>query len=221
MRIELEHSWPGTHATVSDITLSPDGETLAAAWFEMLVIVRVSTGEVVEQISMGKDRANLTATISRVLFAPSGDLLVAVEERPLQVFAPRDWQPRLTISTHPNIWRLLACSPDGKVLASGNSGGDVLLWDLQTGDLLDRRLLHPGVVSGLEFAADQRSLHVLDSLGTQVQWALPTRRLIPIGFRSRWRFAGLDVVHEATPPNIHVGSGWFAIDPKPASLNKR
>src|SRR5262249_12485989 len=73
--------------------------------------------------------------------------------------------------------RSVAFSPDGAVLATGHSGGDVLLWDSHDGRELAVLKGHRHAVEAIAFAPDGRSLATLDAERAVKLWSLEVRRL--------------------------------------------
>jgi WD40 repeat protein/beta-lactamase regulating signal transducer with metallopeptidase domain len=68
-------------------------------------------------------------------------------------------------------------SPDGRVLATGYSDGDVLLWDAWNGRELGVLKGHRHPVKAITFAPDSRSLATLDDDHAVKTWSLEVRRL--------------------------------------------
>lgn len=48
----------------------------------------------------------------------------------------------------------LAVTPDGTLAIAGTSGGELLVWDLTTGELVAQLAIHQGPVMSLDFKAD-------------------------------------------------------------------
>jgi WD40 repeat protein len=70
----------------------------------------------------------------------------------------------------------VAYSPDRRVLASAQQGGDVLLWDARSGRQLGLLRGHRDLVNQVVFSADGRSLATAGKDRTVKLWSLATRR---------------------------------------------
>ena len=67
----------------------------------------------------------------------------------------------------------LAFSPDGQMLVAGQVCGRLQLWSLASKELLHQWQGHGGVVSGVAFASDGRSLYTSDLESTEiVEWSI-------------------------------------------------
>jgi WD40 repeat protein len=67
-------------------------------------------------------------------------------------------------------------SPSGRTLATGDVGGQVELWDTETGQQIRELPGLPGCICGLAFSADNSSLAAVDVQGTVKRWDLATGR---------------------------------------------
>jgi WD40 repeat protein len=73
--------------------------------------------------------------------------------------------------------RSVAFSPDSKLLAYGTAGGEVNVWDVQTGQRKATLPGHKGQLRFLSFSPDTRTLASGDSVGEVKLWDLSTGRL--------------------------------------------
>jgi WD40 repeat protein/beta-lactamase regulating signal transducer with metallopeptidase domain len=78
---------------------------------------------------------------------------------------------------HSEDLRAHAFSPDGAILATGHSGGNVLLWDARDGRELAVLKGHRHAVKAIAFAPDSRALATLDAERAVKLWSLEVRRL--------------------------------------------
>jgi hypothetical protein len=79
---------------------------------------------------------------------------------------------------HENSVRTMTVSPSGKLLVSGGSRGDVLLWDVASGKLLHKLVVEPAVyadagVYSLTFSPDERQV-VGGGIGSLLLWSVET-----------------------------------------------
>ena len=70
----------------------------------------------------------------------------------------------------------LALSPDGKTLAMASGGGALLLWNFETGELLEMLAGHSAAVNAVEFSPDGHTLASGSSDQTVRLWNMDTRR---------------------------------------------
>jgi WD40 repeat protein len=105
--------------------VSPDGRNLAG---------QDGDGNVyVWELATGKQRARFPQkeAVLPFVFSPDGQHLIgALASNSLRVWDLPTGQEAGQLPGHSSPARSLACSPDGKLLASGGSQGAILLWDL-------------------------------------------------------------------------------------------
>ena len=81
-------------------------------------------------------------------------------------------------AAHQRIWGV-AYSPDGRMLATGGTGGSVYLWDTETRDAetaqrITQHKEHPVTVTTLRFSSDGKTLVSKSSDGTLYLWRTPS-----------------------------------------------
>ena len=82
-------------------------------------------------------------------------------------------------AAHQRIWGL-AYSPDGRMLATGGSGGNVYLYDTETWDVekaerITEHKEHPVTVTRLRFSPDGKTFVSESSDGTLYLWKTPSQ----------------------------------------------
>ncbi|MDE0685239.1 MAG: hypothetical protein OXI63_20115, partial [Candidatus Poribacteria bacterium] len=82
-------------------------------------------------------------------------------------------------AAHQRIWGL-AYSPDGRMLATGGSGGNVYLydtetWDAETAQRITQHKEHPVTVTRLRFSPDGKTFVSESSDGTLYLWKTPSQ----------------------------------------------
>jgi WD40 repeat protein/serine/threonine protein kinase len=167
---------------VMALCFSPDGKTLAtAAWHEDWMH---RPGEIhLYDMASGKEGAHVVPSdsvipaggVTAMTFSPEGKLLAVAIGRFLPnmkdttgrvlLFDPASWQIRRRFTVPDHLVLSLAFSPDGKFLAGGTwkkegdgSGGDVLLWNMQTSQPANLLQGHREGVTAVAFAPDGDSL---------------------------------------------------------------
>jgi RNA polymerase sigma factor (sigma-70 family) len=110
-----------------------------------------------------------------VAFAPDGKTLASLlwrRENQQRIYEVKLWDPETgaekgTLGGATHRLHAIAFSPDGKLLAAGSAvitpqgdttGGEVYVWDLQTGNLLWGKEEHANQVNGVAFAPDGKTL---------------------------------------------------------------
>jgi WD40 repeat protein len=154
---------------ISQLVFSPDGRWLAGARGGQVLVWDLRAGKL--HCAFGGD----LAAVHDLAFSPDSKCLAAGCSWP----AVRLWDVTTGKDLHPppahvGAIRELAFSPDGKTVASAGGereakamhGGDgepmVALWDASTGQLLRRWREEVGLVAGLAFAADGKTLTVVN-----------------------------------------------------------
>jgi WD40 repeat protein len=137
--------WPkgkDPHASVEDIAFTPDGRMLATASFRSneVLLWDVRTG-----VRLGRGPHEMAGG---VIVTPDGRTLISAGwDRAVRWWNLPDLRPRVAVTLPEQIdvagsladarlhW--IACSPDGRLLATANLDGVVSVWDA-----LNRKLLH-------------------------------------------------------------------------------
>ncbi len=139
---------------VHDIVFAPDGQTVASASDDGLVLSwNVATG-------LGRILPGKTAMDFSVAFAPDGKTL-AVEcwdgkHGFIELRGYPDGRVFSTFGEHEGQWFALRFSPDGTILAQG--GDEVRLWDVATKKRLDGFRNQRGGASRIAFSPDGKTL---------------------------------------------------------------
>ena len=177
---ETTDRWTGTLAArhdVGNLTFSPDGMWLAyttsgdndsagPALFSLWNLERHEEVFDVRLRSASSDGADL-------VFSPDSRLIAAAYHGYIDVydvvtkarlFTLDDEAPRFSIS-------VLAFNSDNSLLASGTGGGQVKLWDINTGELfIEFQIAY--AVSALAFNHNSRNLLVIDDVGSVLYWGI-------------------------------------------------
>jgi len=158
------------------LAFAPDGATLARAGWRTVKLWDAKTGEPVRTLTPTK------GTIFAIVFTPDGRTLVGGGNIPTKDVNQQAGLVTLwnlmtgqiihTLEGHTGGVHAVAFAPDGKMVASGGDGdrrlssfgspSEVRLWDIATGKLLWTLEGEQGVVRGLAFAPDGKTLVYCD-----------------------------------------------------------
>ncbi len=167
---ELLNIFEGHESRVNSIAFSPDGNILASGSDdETIRLWNVNTGELIETLTRHK------RSVNSVAFSPDGNILASSASSIISLWNAKAFDP----NPEPVLWDLetgkqveentefllgtleapvyeissMAFSPDGTILA-GESGGDVFLWNVNTGELIETLKEPDTEVDSFAFSSD-------------------------------------------------------------------
>jgi WD40 repeat protein len=165
---QVIRTFSGHTAPVTAAVFSPDGNRLVTASRDRTLRVwDLATGKAVQTIDTHQ------ALVTSVAFCPDGKRLVSgsLSGSPrMSMLGPNDlggttvkvWDAetgkQLLALRHPGGVSSVACSPNGKRLASAGGDATIRIWDAVTGEELHRLMGHGFVVAGVTFSPDGKSL---------------------------------------------------------------
>jgi len=185
----------GHSGDISSVSFSPDGLWLATASFdrtaklwEVAALLRTS--------SLGEPNHRIVQTTHKessylypLAFSPAGDRVAIAISKLLDsgesvlgfeaaVFDLAQGKQLLKLASDGAAIRSITFSPDGRLLATGDSAGQVKFWDAATGGQLRALAGQPGEIGGLAFSPDGRMLATADLKGAVTVWDLETERVL-------------------------------------------
>jgi len=158
--------------SVGSLALSPDGSLAASSEETLIIINETKTGQQVYRLSGGK-RPDM---VSNLAFSTDGLKLVSGGEFcQITVFAVKTGKQLFTLGEG-----VPAFSPDGTIIATGDTEGQISLWSSVSGEKLRLLAQQKSRVTGLTFSADGRLLASGSVDQTIHLWEAETGRLLRV-----------------------------------------
>ena len=183
-RFERQHT-----ATIWSVVFSPDGQTaLSGSSDHTLVLWEVATGEILRRFE------GHTGQVNSVVFSPDGQTAISgscAETNDVATCSRGElilWEVATggilrRFEGHEGSVNSVAFSPDGQSVLSGACGrlrenqcirGELILWDMMTGEVVRRFEGHTGKVNSVAFSPDgQMALSGSDD-HTLIRWEVAT-----------------------------------------------
>lgn len=139
---------------ITSVAFDSDGKILASAGGNIIIIWDATTGN--------KKRSITGYDIDIVAFSPDGKMLALSSggmDAPIALLdvATGDKIKTFTRTSNFSV-KSIAFSPDGKLLAAGAWSGDIMLWDVKTGNMIKRLNGHTYSVNSITFSPDGKLL---------------------------------------------------------------
>ncbi len=163
------------------VAFSPDGRWVAGGSADpAMVTLWDVTGETPKKVS--EISAMVPSVVVEVVFSPEGEnLAMAVEMMPeVGLYDVQSGQlvESFPLSFQQGFATALAFSPDGSLFAGGTAAGDVLIWDVSSGQPVHtvQGVEYPfrNVVQDLVFTPDGETLFGCTSTGEVIAWDVQT-----------------------------------------------
>jgi RNA polymerase sigma factor (sigma-70 family) len=144
------------------LAYSPDGRMLAAGGGDnQIYLWDLTSGKVVRRLQ-GHRPSNAWDGIHRVVFCKGGQRLISSgADGTIRLWDMKTGKEVRQFQGHQGVVSALALSEDGRALAAASNradeGGEVLVWDVATGNRL-RRLPHPHQVWAVALSRDGKTL---------------------------------------------------------------
>jgi WD40 repeat protein len=151
----LEKRFEDKHSSVTSVSFSPDGKTLASGSYDKTVkLWNVESDKELKTLS------GYSYSVRSVSFSPDSKTLAASGsyDKTVKLWDVESGKELKTLSGHfSDVWSV-NFSPDGKTLASGSSDNTVKLWDMESGKELKTLSGHSSYVTSVSFSPDGKTL---------------------------------------------------------------
>lgn len=172
------------HGQVYGVSLSPDGKTLATAgWDKTIRLWDCATGAQTSSAVVGDaNQPGLDTRMYGVDFSPDGSRLATADMSGMVRCWDNHLNELLAFKIEGSfIYGTLNYSPNGLWVATGNSSGNVAVYDAASGGCVWNNGKHENAVYNVDFATDSRYVLSGASDGVCYLWDLCNEQGEPIG----------------------------------------
>ena len=161
----------GPEGGVLAVAFSPDGEKLASAGDDIIIIWDVATSRAERTLKGHKDY------VDSVCFSPDGRKLASGSgDNTIIIWDATTGRSERTIRGHTADVYSVCFSPDGKKLASGSADKTAIIWDMATGRVEKTLSGHTGHVYSVCFSPDGSKVVSGSWDNTAIVWDVATGR---------------------------------------------
>ena len=160
-----------TKNTVSSISFSPDGSTLATGSGDEIRLWDVNTGEKLQTLT------GHTRSVKSISFSPDGSMLASGSGDEIRLWDVNTRETLQILTGHTSV-KSISFSPDGSTLATGSSD-EIRFWDVNTRETLQILTGHTSVKS-ISFSPDGSTLAAVAGYfrdNTVLLWDVNTGKL--------------------------------------------
>jgi WD40 repeat protein len=157
MNTEKVLSLAQTTAPSLTITLTPTPAAISLDTVDRIIIQQRLSGAV--------------SPVTNLVFSPDGRVLAASEGSDVLLWDVASGIMLQRLAGHLNKVTSLAISPGGRWLASGSETGRIIVWEIETGQILNTfDSFDSSMITDLEFLLDGKTLASLDTNGFMRYW---------------------------------------------------
>jgi WD40 repeat protein len=140
------------------LAMAPDGKRVAVSIdTRHIAVIDIDSGKEVGGIPAPAKELNSRRPVE---FDGAGRLIAQIEDRTVGIFPPGGGGTPVRLEGHAKHVLQIAVSDKARLIASGDDGGTVHLWDLETGRRLDTIKVLDNSIDGLAFSPDGGKLAV-------------------------------------------------------------
>lgn len=166
----LKHQGP-----VFSAHFSPDGSRLATASEDGLVRIWKS-----DQLDLATEGQGHEALVRGAVWSADSRLVLSWSDDRTARLWTRDGQAVRNFVGHSGAITHAIFTDDARLAITGDTTGQIRIWDVETGNLLSTRQAGQALLRSLSFAAKERILTVVSDSGQLFQWSIA-----PGGLRER------------------------------------
>lgn len=169
---QLLQTFTGFQARANSASISPDESLLAAGDFGATVRVW-NTADWSLRSTMHAKRNEIVF----LNFSPDGRFLAVISGEFISVFRTGDGSEYATFESHAGVYESIAWSQDNTMLAGGTRNGRVLIWRVNSCDLVGELAASQGRIQSVAFSPDGKTL-VTGSRDKSIKlWDLETQEM--------------------------------------------
>lgn len=154
---------------VGEAEFSPDNRWILLGGPEMAQLVRATTGE-----AIGDPLPHYCWVARRPVFSQDSKFFALLQQhqRSIQLYSVPQARPLLPPFKHETSIGEYEISPDSRLLVTGDTGGNVNVWNVETGERMPLALKHDSSTQAVRFSSDSRYCASTSTEGKTVVWRL-------------------------------------------------
>lgn len=172
----------GNKAASPIFSFGPDGNTIAIASYNRILLWEVESGKLVKRIKVPS--RYVFSLRYEVKFSPDGKLLACNTNGEAGLWEIETGMPKFMFEHKNKQTNVMEFSLDGKIVATGGNDKTVTLWDVETGKLL-RTFKHAKRVLDVKFSSPMLGLMIVQDYRWSAEngylWDISTGELIDKG----------------------------------------